>query len=498
MFNIKNFLLNIPKYQLYLLQLENYELGRYLKLLFKRGVLPKGNERKSLVWTIKVRAIFFCAFITHLIALIVWLLWISAFAGMTVKIILSFIVYYTLLYVYFIFYIFCLLLLWPADFVFKQWIIFKAKSKILDLKSKIKIVAISGSYGKTTIKEVLKSVLRAKYKVLSTEESVNTPIGIARWILKEVSDETEILIVEMGEHYRGDIKELCKITPPEVGVITGVNEAHLERMGSMENTLQTILELAQNLKPNGLLVYNGDDQILRKGVDDIKQKNFNIATFSQFNNILDEDLVTHDINFNEQELFWEFVNNFVGFGKIHLLGRYGVAYALVGIILGKHFGLTKEEVRQGIEKIRPVTHRLNPGMTLNDVLVIDDAYNGNSEGAKEAIEVLKRFKERRKIYITPGLVETGAKSKETHLEIGRQLANGIDVVILIKNSVSSWIEEGIRNQELGIRNKEKLTTYNLPTIFWFNTAQEAHKELKNILKPGDVIVFQNDWGDQYM
>jgi UDP-N-acetylmuramoyl-tripeptide--D-alanyl-D-alanine ligase len=155
-------------------------------------------------------------------------------------------------------------------------------------------------------------------------------------------------------------------------------------------------------------------------------------------------------------------------------------------------------------------------------LVIDDSYNGNSDGVAEAIKVLSRFKNRRKIYITPGLVEIGKSSADIHRGIGKLLAGVADVVILIKNSVTPWIVEGLsssgvilrpqcnseaeESQTNGkeiLRRSDALTAQDdavskKPQIIWFNSALEAHAGLKDILKPGDVILFQNDWGDQYL
>ncbi len=135
-------------------------------------------------------------------------------------------------------------------------------------------------------------------------------------------------------------------------------------------------------------------------------------------------------------------------------------------------------------------HRLQPIRSPAGFLIIDDAYNGNSAGVQEAIKVLTHFKDRRKIYITPGLVEIGSAARQVHLEIGRQLASAADVVILIKNSVTEYIESGIMNYKSGTDRK--------PEVFWYKTAPEAHAALKDILKPNDVILFQNDWGDQYI
>jgi UDP-N-acetylmuramoyl-tripeptide--D-alanyl-D-alanine ligase len=145
------------------------------------------------------------------------------------------------------------------------------------------------------------------------------------------------------------------------------------------------------------------------------------------------------------------------------------------------------EIKRGIAEIKPVNHRLEPIQGAGGVLVIDDSYNGNPQGAKSAIKVLSKFKDRRKIYLTPGLVESGTRNKEVHLEIGRELAPVADKVILVRNSATPYIAEGLKGEN-----------FRDDDIIWHGTAKSAHDSLSQILKPGDVILFQNDWGDQHL
>jgi len=468
-------LFKIPKYQLYLLQLENYELGRYLKLLFKKGLWPKGAQRKTLVWTSKAKALMLMAVGLHLLIIICLAL------NSSLWFLLGLIV---LIPVYFIFFSIALLLLWPFDWLVKRVVIYRAKLKIQKLQN-LKVIGVAGSYGKTTMKEVLLEVLGAKFNAAATPESVNTPVGIARWILKKFDDSLEVAIVEMGEHYSGDVEELCRLTQPDIAVVTGINEAHLERMGTMENVTATIFEIVSNLKPKGLAVLNGDDDLVignyKKFVwPDHRVEKFQISNF-KFQ------------KFNTEALYWECEHKDLGSIKIHLLGEYALADVDCAIKIALELGVSNEEIKQGIEKIKPVEHRLQPIKSAGNILVIDDSYNSSPAAAKEAMAVLARFKNRRKLYITPGMVEMGKAAKETHLKIGQELAEVADVVILIKNSVTPFVEEGIRSEGAGLRVEGEK-----PKVIWFETAGEAHQALKDILRPNDVILFQNDWGDQYV
>jgi UDP-N-acetylmuramoyl-tripeptide--D-alanyl-D-alanine ligase len=182
-------------------------------------------------------------------------------------------------------------LLWPVDWAVKKVLVMRAKAKISDYTTPsasaatpplqegstagLTIIGIAGSYGKTTMKEVLAAVLSSKFKVIATPESVNTPVGIARWVLKKLDvpssvakatsspkgeEGTEIAIIEMGEHYRGDVEDICEIARPDIAVVTGINEAHLERMKKMDVIITTIFEIVSKAKAGALVVLNGDDK----------------------------------------------------------------------------------------------------------------------------------------------------------------------------------------------------------------------------------------------
>lgn len=475
------FLINLPKYQLYLLQLENYELLRYWRLLFKKGLWPKGEQRKQLVWTAKAFAVFLLAEVLNLTVFVGLVLSLKTSLGMLLALLVGFLVFCGLKCFSFICLTVVVIVLLPLDFLLKTVLVFRARQKLRRL-SDIKVIGIAGSYGKTTMKEVLVQVLGAKLKVLGTPESVNTPVGIARWILKKLDASTEAVVIEMGEHYRGDVEEICHLAKPDIAVVTGINEAHLERMKTLENITDTIFEIVSKSKPGALVLLNADDARVMENYKkyvwpDHRVVNFKIQDLS-------------DSNFNTEMLQWEARSPEIGEVKIKLLGEYALGDVSAAARVAGSLGLSAEEIKKGVEKIQPIEHRLQPILSSAGVLVIDDAYNGNPAGVTEAMKVLSRFSLRRKIFITPGLVETGKEAVQVHRQIGRELAGAADLVILVKNSVTPFIEEGIRQQAAGNRAN--------PEVVWFDTAQAAHENLKNILKPQDVILFQNDWGDQYL
>lgn len=426
-------------YHLYLLQLEEYDLSRFLRVSLSRPI-PKKTLRKPLVWTQKMILITLLALI--LIACLCLL--VSPY-------------FILLLYVSFAPLAAVTYLLWPLDRYLKHKLITQAKLKLSRFPH-LEIVGIAGSYGKTTMKEILATMLSEKYKVLKTPENINTPLGIARLIMGKLDDSIQVLIVEMGEYTRGDISDICSFVKPQTAVITGINEAHLERMGSLENTTAAIFELAQHMNQEGLLVLNGDNALIRE----------NYRTFCTTQKV---ELVSSK---KETSL------------KSGLLGRYAKGMLEAGAHIGRYLGMTEEEIRKGALAVKPLPHRLEPIEGSRGVLVIDDSYNGNPEGVAEAIHVLSTYKGRRKVFVTPGLVETGNKNESVHRAIGKELASVADKVILIRNSATPHIANGLTEHGFDEAN-----------IVWFASAHEAHAAMGTIIQPNDVVLFQNDWPDNY-
>jgi len=477
------------KYQLYLLQLENYELPRYFKLLRKKGIFPPKKLRGSLKWTGKAKLLITVSILIHLLLSVIAALaagfvyfnfWVGLFTFLFLIIALAFF--------YFLFFAVSLELIYPLQSYLKNKITNEAKEKLKKLTG-LKVIGIAGSYGKTSMKEALRHVLAEKLKVEAPGESVNMPIAIAKFINEKVDEDTQVLIIEMGEHYRGDVKELCDIVKPDIGIICGINESHLERLNDMNLTIETVFEIASSVDSSGLLVLNADD----KNVADNYQKftkGKKIEFFSSDNSNL-SDYKIEDYNFSADELSNKFKINYkgqiVGEFKTALLGEYVKGLAVASVVVGRELGLNDGQIASGFSKIKHVPHRLEPIINPNGLIVIDDSYNGNPDGVREAIKLLSKFKGKRKVYLTPGLVEMGKNNERVHKKIGNQLAKVADLVLLVKDSATPFIAEGLK--EAGFDEKN---------IIWYDSAEDAHASLDKILKPGDVVMFQNDWGDQYI
>jgi len=460
-------------HHLYLLQLEEYDLNRYMRFIFKTKGVPVDKPRKKIVWTSKAKAIFVLSFIIQIItaysttSLFQLPLWTA---------VMCFVVF---MYTAFFFLVIANALLLPLDLFLKKQVLAKAKEKISRFPN-LTIIGIAGSYGKTTMKEAVYSVLSQKYSVLKTPDNINTPLGISYVIEKKLDANIQFLIVEMGEYTSGDIRDICQIIKPHVGIITGINEAHLERMGSLQKTTETIFELAQWINSDGPLYLNADDKNIMR-VYQLHVGKHSVELYKE---------PTQSVRYLEEGKGIEFrlATTTRSYNlTTRLLGRYTLGTIMAAVMIGEKFDLSEKQILKAVELMIPHPHRLQLIEGNNNILVIDDSYNGNPAGVQAAIEVLSRFTKRRKIYITPGLVETGLKNTEIHYNIGVQLAAVTDKVILIKNSATPAIEKGLLAKG-----------FSADDIIWFESAQAAHIGLAKITRPNDIILFQNDWPDNYI
>lgn len=427
-------------YHLYLLQLEEYNLARFLRTIWNTKGISPAKLRKKLIYTPKMILIglitgLFIGFLVYLSPFSVLLLYLSYLPIVIVAILLT-----------------------PLDIFLKNMRINKAK-EIMGRYPQIKIIGIAGSYGKTTMKEAVSTILSQKYNVVKTPENINTPLGIAELIITRITKETKVLVVEMGEYHRGDIRDICAIVKPQIGIITGINEAHLERMGSLDNTVAAIFELAQDMDKDGLLVLNDDNTYIH----------------DNYKKYISHQQIVLCSSKKEIDL------------KSGLLGRYARGVLQGSEAVAHLLGLSAEQIKVGASLIKPLPHRLEPIEGAREVLVIDDSYNGNPEGVSEAIYVLGTYSNRRKVYVTPGLVETGGKTAEIHRKIGKELSKVANLVVLIANSATPYILEGLIEKGFSKDN-----------VRWYKSTEAAHADMVNIIQPHDVVLFQNDWTDNYI
>ena len=355
------------------------------------------------------------------------------------------------------------------------------KKKLEDLPNLIKI-GITGSYGKTTVKNMLGTILSEKYNVCVTPHSYNTPMGISKTVLNYLKPEQEIFIAEMGARHVGDIKELCDIVKPTIGVLTGIGNQHLSTFGNIENLKRTKAELAVSVKESGGKMYFSGDSVGSKEIyEQFDGKKEVVSVDSESGKIF-----ASNISVDEKgSSFVLHVGSKQTECKTVLLGKHNISNILLCCAVCAQLGLSLKEIKAGIEKLVPTAHRLALMPSSASLVVIDDAYNANVAGSKAALEVLKLFGGK-KYVITPGLVELGTEAFNANFQFGIDMAQVCDKVIIDGALNFEALQAGLI---FGGMAKEN--------ILRAATLRQATEVLQTFAVPGDVVLFENDLPDNY-
>ena len=331
----------------------------------------------------------------------------------------------------------------------------QALAHYVRIESHAKVVAITGSAGKTSTKDMIASVLKEKYKILKTPGNLNGQIGLPLNILA-YKDEP-VWVLEMGMNDFGQLKELSSIASPDVAVITNIGTAHIGILGSRENILKAKLEILEGMNDKGVLVLNGDNDLLKTVKTDLKQVTFGLESGN--------DIVATDIKMDGEKTICKIENNEI---EIPVMGEVFVYNALAAYAVGKLFSLTPEEIKNGIASFQMSNNRMNTIKTAK-FTIINDTYNANPDSVKSAIKTLGTFKNR-KVAILGDMLELGENEKKYHQEIGEFCNEKIDVLITI-----------------GVLSKNMFDKFTKEKYF-FKTNEEAETKLKDILKQDDVIL----------
>jgi len=348
---------------------------------------------------------------------------------------------------------------------------------ILKSHSNLKIIGITGSYGKTSVKYYLNTLLKAKYNVLMTPESYNTPMGIVKTIRGNLKPVHEVFICEMGAKKVGEIKEICDIVHPQDGIITSVGPQHLETFLSLDNVKKTKFELADSLPEDGYLLVNGNDE-------NIKAYNYD-RTKVTYGVTEDCDYYAYDIEVSSRGTeFSVKVGEEECRFKTNIIGRHNVINIVGTIAMAHKMGITLKELRPQVRKLEGVPHRLQL-LGRNGITIIDDAFNSNPTGSKAAIDTLALF-EGTKILITPGMVELGSKEEELNMEFGRYAAKVCDYIFLVGINRTKPIHKGI--MEAG---------FDETKVKAFDTLTEALDVMYALKDADKVVLLENDLPDNY-
>lgn len=350
----------------------------------------------------------------------------------------------------------------------------KAIQEIAKLKREkynIPVVAITGSVGKTSTKDIVASVVSQKYNVLKTQGNMNNHIGLPMTILG--LKEHTAMVVEMGMNHSGEISVLTNIAKPTVAVITNVGTAHIGNLGSRENILKAKLEILEGLSSEGKLIINNDNDMLHNWYIDNKEK-YNIVTYGIEN---ESRQMATNITYSENRSKFTLKNKDTNEQiDVPVGGEAFVYNSLAAICVGKELGISIEKIKEGIAKFKLTKMRLDVQKSNKGYTIINDCYNANYDSMKSALEYLKNTNAKRKIAVLGDMLELGEYSKQLHHKVGEEVVkNKIDILIAVGNEAGE-----IAN----VAMKSGIETYH------FNNNNEAIEKLKELLEKEDAILIK--------
>ena len=368
----------------------------------------------------------------------------------------------------------------PIESAVRNWYIRDAKKK-LRASPDLTIIGVTGSFGKTSLKNHLGKLLSVKYDTLITPESYNTPMGVVRTIREQLQPKHSIFVCEMGARHVGDIKELCELVKPAHGIITAVGNQHLETFHTADNILRTKFELADALPAEGRLFLNGDSAPIREHLPSLDRP-YTTYGLSPENHYYASDI---SASVTGTSFVLHSPDGRSCMFRTKLIGKHNVLNLTGAIAVCDAFGIPPSDLVSAVRKLDPVPHRMQllPGQ---DLSYIDDAFNSNPSGARSALETLSMFDACR-ILVTPGMVELGDDMEKCNREFGAQAAAACDYVFLVGERQAVPIREGLL--EAGFPESRIHITHTLGESLSLVRAIHSGKH--------KIVLLENDLPDNY-
>lgn len=370
-------------------------------------------------------------------------------------------------------------LLQPIEAHINQGFINEA-AEILHSMPDLKVIGITGSYGKTSTKHYLHRILSEQFAVCMTPGSFNTTLGVVRTVREHLKPFDQVFICEMGAKQIGDIKEICDLVHPSIGIITAVGPQHLESFKSIENVQRTKFELVDALPADGLAILNDDFQYIanrkvmntnavRYGIKPREQVQFSVSDIHYSANGTDFTIQTPD-----------------GKMTLHtrLVGECNVSNLVAAVIVALELGVDKQRIAYAVEQIEQVEHRLSIKRVPGGLTIIDDAFNSNPTGSAMALDVLAAMTGGKRIIITPGMIELGQEQEKLNAEFGERINSSADIAIIVGQYNRDAILAGLGEQPAC-------------EVHIVDTFAEAQTLLNSIAKAGDTVLYENDLPDTF-
>lgn len=440
----------------------------YLVLIFS---VKKKKEKKAFVVTARVKR----QYITYLILIALIVGFINFYNDIYALIVLNIIAAFTYFFVYIV-----ASINKPIEFCISRKFCKKATKKLKSIPE-FKVVGVTGSYGKTSTKYIINTILSQKYNSIMTPESYNTTMGVVRTINEKIEPLHQLFVCEMGAKYVGDIKEICDIVHPDFAVITAIGPQHLDTFGTVENVSKTKLELVDSLTDDGVAFVNWEDENIRKAKITKKLVKYGLSK--------DADYYAENIEITEKGSSFDVVmpNGSKISVKTKLLGNLNILNIVCGVAIADKLGLTEEQIKMGIKYIKPVEHRLELRPNPNGSIIIDDSYNSNVRGSKMALEVLGSFKDRQRILITPGIVDLGDKAYELNKNLGKEATKHCDFIMFVGEKQAVPMLDGVREEK-----------YPEDKVFVAKNLDEAIQKMYQMMDSKTVVLLENDLPDNYL
>jgi len=377
----------------------------------------------------------------------------------------------------------------PVEALIRQSFLRKARERVANVAPKV--VAVAGSYGKTSTKHIAAQLLSHQIETLATPKSFNTLMGVTRTINENLEDKHKLFIVEMDAYGPGEIRVMARLVAPTVGIVTSVGPQHLERFGTVAKIEDALFELPEELPDQGTALIYAGDPLSAQLASRARQLSRRVLCYGMEGETdTGLDIVASAVTFiGEMTRFvwrWE-AEGFCIPVTIPLLGKHNVLNTSVALALVHLLGLSVEQAARDAEKLEFVQHRLQLIKGAGGVTVIDDSYNANPVGVRNGLEVLKQLPGRQKILVTPGLVELGSLQEQENHHYGELAAQACHWVILVGPEQTKSIRDGLQS-----------AGFDASRIHIVRTLDEVTTLLGQISRPGDVILFANDLPDTYL
>ncbi|WP_222599171.1 UDP-N-acetylmuramoyl-tripeptide--D-alanyl-D-alanine ligase [Aquibacillus kalidii] len=360
---------------------------------------------------------------------------------------------------------------------------YKDAKRIIDSASQLKTIGITGSYGKTSTKFILDTILSSHYNTLKTPESYNTKIGVTITIRNFLKPYHDVFIAEMGAKEPGNIQEICELVSHKYAILTAIGEQHLETFKSLDNIKKTKYEIVETLPSDGVAFLNKDDENIMSYTpkNDCKKVYYGIDAD-------DADYQATDIKYHNKGTTFTVVNKAKDISatfETKLLGKHNVYNILSAIAVAFELGVPEKNMMMGVKKIAPVPHRMEVRKGFGGLSVIDDSFNSNPKGSKLALDVLGTM-DGYKVLVTPGMIELGDKQYDYNKQFGEYAADVCDYVILVGEKQTKPIKDGLEAK--GYPTEKTYVAKHL---------NDAIGHMQTIKRSDAIVLLENDLPDTF-